>query len=41
MDPTNDDMDGDNTPDYLDPIDDTPEIGEVEVNQLVNAKWGW
>ncbi|MGB5318514.1 gliding motility-associated C-terminal domain-containing protein, partial [Eudoraea sp.] len=35
MDPTNDDMDGDNTPDYLDPIDDTPEIGEVEVNQLV------
>ena len=34
-DPTNDDTDGDGTPDYLDPIDDTPQEETIEVNQLV------
>uniref|UniRef100_UPI00374E35FE gliding motility-associated C-terminal domain-containing protein n=1 Tax=uncultured Croceitalea sp. TaxID=1798908 RepID=UPI00374E35FE len=34
-DPTNDDTDGDGTPDYLDPIDDTPEEEAVVVNQMV------
>ncbi|MEX0287743.1 MAG: gliding motility-associated C-terminal domain-containing protein [Flavobacteriaceae bacterium] len=34
-DPTNDDTDGDGTPDYLDPIDDTPEEVDIEVNQMV------
>ncbi len=34
-DPTNDDTDGDGTPDYLDPTDDTPEVLEIEVNQMV------
>ncbi len=34
-DPTNDDTDGDGTPDYLDPIDDTPEDEAIEVNQMV------
>ncbi|MFH6604819.1 gliding motility-associated C-terminal domain-containing protein [Maribacter algicola] len=35
-DPTNDDTDGDGTPDYLDPIDDTPEEFDIEVNQIVS-----
>ncbi|MFD2588177.1 gliding motility-associated C-terminal domain-containing protein, partial [Croceitalea marina] len=34
-DPTNDDTDGDGTPDYLDPIDDTPEPEAIVVNQMV------
>ncbi|WP_299435649.1 gliding motility-associated C-terminal domain-containing protein [uncultured Maribacter sp.] len=34
--PTNDDTDGDGTPDYLDAIDDTPEIFEIEINQIVS-----
>ncbi len=34
-DPTNDDTDGDGTPDYLDPVDDTPPVQAIEVNQLV------
>jgi len=36
-DPTNDDTDGDGTPDYLDPIDDTPEPEQeaILVNQMV------
>ena len=34
-DPTDDDTDGDGTPDYLDPADDTPQDGEILVNQLV------
>ena len=33
-DPTNDDTDGDGTPDYLDPIDDTPDE-DIEVNQML------
>ncbi len=33
-DPTNDDTDGDGIPDYLDPIDDTPDQ-DIEVNQMV------
>ncbi len=33
--PTNDDTDDDGTPDYLDPVDDTPEELEIEVNQMV------
>jgi gliding motility-associated-like protein len=34
-DPTNDDTDGDGTPDYLDPIDDSPEVFDIEVNQML------
>ncbi len=34
-DPTNDDTDGDGTPDYLDPIDDTPDDEDIEVNQML------
>ena len=34
-DPTNDDTDGDGIPDYLDPIDDSPEDFDIEVNQFV------
>ena len=33
-DPTNDDTDGDGIPDYLDPIDDTPDV-PIEVNQML------
>ena len=33
-DPTNDDTDGDGTPDYLDPIDDSPDE-DIEVNQML------
>ncbi|WP_298506247.1 gliding motility-associated C-terminal domain-containing protein [uncultured Maribacter sp.] len=35
-DPTNDDTDNDGTPDYLDATDDTPEIFEIEINQIVS-----
>jgi gliding motility-associated-like protein len=34
-DPTNDDTDEDGTPDYLDPTDDLPIEGRIEINQLV------
>ncbi|WP_373075287.1 gliding motility-associated C-terminal domain-containing protein, partial [Zeaxanthinibacter enoshimensis] len=34
-DPTNDDTDDDGTPDYLDPVDNRPDISKIEVNQMV------
>ncbi|WP_298488931.1 gliding motility-associated C-terminal domain-containing protein [uncultured Maribacter sp.] len=35
-DPTNDDTDGDGITDYLDPVDDSPKIVEIEINQIVS-----
>ena len=35
-DPTNDDLDEDFIPEYLDPVDDRPEVTEVIVNQMVS-----